>query len=1204
MRCLTFVKPIDSRSDVSVTSGRFRMAAVIKRALALVLSAMLFGGRGEQQQTARDRAEEAARANNRGVALLEQFKYDEAVRAFRRALEIEPRLALARVNLSIALYYARNLAEAEREARAAAEQAPHIPQPFYILGLIARAQNQTDAALAAFKRVRELDPDDVTTEVQLGQLYLHERRYADAIAHLKRAVELEPFHVTASYNLALALIRAGRREEGQRLMQRFEELRQSGYGTALGQNYLEQGRYAEALPSTGAEPELVDPHPPDVTFAEELLVRTDARQDIRSPFGERFALRDWNDALRRRLVAALGGGLVFFDYDGDGDRDLFVVAPERERLLRNDGGRFVDVTDSAMFGRRPEGAIGIGAVAADYDNDGRPDLFVLRDGASALYRNQGDGTFRDVTAQAGIPRLAHLALAAAFVDLDHDGDLDLFIAGFADLARPPAGEPDRQVTFPDDFPAAPHLLLRNNGNGTFTDITAAAQLAGPTGHAIAVAPTDYDNRRDVDLLILHAEGRPALFRNMRDGTFRDVAKEVGITLEGRFRALAMGDVNKDGFTDFFFGAEEAGSRLALSDGRGRFALAAAPVEAATAAQFVDYDNDGLLDLVVGSARGMRVFRSLGRAWSDVSERALATTLRDPLRQPASAASWPSGSAIALAVADADRDGDLDLAVRWPTGAISFGRNEGGNRQGWLRVELSGRVSNRGGIGAKIEMRAGSLWQKLEYVATTPAVEPAEILFGLGPRPQADAVRVLWPSGVVQAETESAPAQPAPLRGEMRLTELDRKPSSCPYLFAWNGERFIFITDFLGGGEMGYWVAPGTYNRPDPDEYVRIDQKHLQPRAGLYELRITNELEEVLYLDRVQLVVIEHPADVEVYPNEGLRARPPSFHLFGVKDLRAPLSAVDEHGHDVRSKIAALDRQYPDDFALLPIRGYAEEHALTLEIEPSRRGRTLLLLTGWTDYAFSSDNVAAWQQGQSLRPPILQVEEAPGTWRTAIADVGFPAGRPQTIVLDVTEACASAGTVDHLSRCRLRLLTNMRIYWDRIVVGTEVTFARRLRWLDPVEAVLRCRGFSSPISPDGREPLIYEYERASRELPWKLMPGRYTRYGDVRPLLVQTDSRFVIAAPGDEIALEFDARAALPKGWARTFLLYASGYSKEMDINSASPDVLAPLPFQGMSRYPYRWPEAYPHGRDLRLYHTRPIRRPLPLLLGADRNSAR
>jgi hypothetical protein len=242
----------------------------------------------------------------------------------------------------------------------------------------------------------------------------------------------------------------------------------------------------------------------------------------------------------------------------------------------------------------------------------------------------------------------------------------------------------------------------------------------------------------------------------------------------------------------------------------------------------------------------------------------------------------------------------------------------------------------------------------------------------------------------------------------------------------------------------------------------------------------------------------------------------------------------------------------------------------------------------------------------LRPPILQVEDGRGHWRTVGADVGFPAGRPQTIVVDVTGACSSARQSE---RCRLRLVTTMRIYWDRILVGTGVAFSRRVRRLDPVTALLRWRGFSSPISPDGREPLVYTYDRVSRELPWKLMPGRYTREGDVRPLLVRTDSRFVIAAPGDEIVLAFDARAEgpLPKGWVRTFLLYANGFSKEMDINSASPDVVAPLPFHGMSRYPYEWPEAYPqtprHARDLGEYHRRPILRSLPLLLGAEKTSS-
>ena len=203
----------------------------------------------------------------------------------------------------------------------------------------------------------------------------------------------------------------------------------------------------------------------------------------------------------------------------------------------------------------------------------------------------------------------------------------------------------------------------------------------------------------------------------------------------------------------------------------------------------------------------------------------------------------------------------------------------------LRVRLTSRVSNRSAVGAKIEMRAGSLRQQHETYAATPAPAPADVLFGLGDRAGADVVRVLWPSGILQAETggepggdRTRPASTGVLTNVLKIEELDRKPSSCPYLYTWNGERFEFITDFLGGGEMGYWLAPGMRNTPDPDEYVRIDSDRLRARNGRYELRITNELEESLFLDRVQLVAVAHPRDVTVHPNEGLVPEPRPFTL--------------------------------------------------------------------------------------------------------------------------------------------------------------------------------------------------------------------------------------------------------------------------------------------------------------------------------------
>ena len=233
-----------------------------------------------------------------------------------------------------------------------------------------------------------------------------------------------------------------------------------------------------------------------------------------------------------------------------------------------------------------------------------------------------------------------------------------------------------------------------------------------------------------------------------------------------------------------------------------------------------------------------------------------------------------------------------------------------------------------------------------------------------------------------------------------------------------------------------------------------------------------------------------------------------------------VKATDDTGHDVTARLARIDRQYPDGFALDPIRGYAAPHTLTLDLG-SDAATSVLLMTGWTDYAFSSDNVAASHSGRALTVPKLEVQDASGAWRTAIEDIGIPVGRPQTVVVDLR------GKVPHGTRV-VRILTNMRIYWDQILVDASgQTFPTTLTRLDPIVADLRWRGFSAEVTPDGREPFGYDYARVTRVSPWKLMPGRYTREGDVRPLLNRTDDVFVISRPGDEIALSFDATALPP-----------------------------------------------------------------------------
>jgi Tfp pilus assembly protein PilF len=1114
-------------------SPRHALAALVCT-LALVLATAV------AQTPPREVIERAYRSNNAGVAWLERFEYARAADAFRDALRLAPSLAIARFNLALALFYDGKLDAARQEVSAARTMGG--PRPDYLLGLIGKAEGRQADAAAAFARVLESDPEDAAASVMLGQTQLQQGNAKAAIVRLQRALELEPTNATAAYNLSVALSRDGHSADAQRVLQRFQTLRESGAAITLGNGYLEQGPYAEAIASTGAERELVDRRVPDVRFVSVPLATRATPADALDPVGRRFTPGELDTNGRRRIAEGMSGGLTLVDIDGDGDLDLLEVSAAREYLWRNRQGQFVRDA-SVRFARPQPGAIGVGAVAGDYNNDGRPDLLILRYGGTALYRNDGGGRFTDVTGTAHLRSApTELPLAAAFADVDHDGDLDIVLPGFVDLDGRGADGP----AFPDGFPAAPLRLWRNNGDGTFTDVTGASRLTG--GRVTALVPTDYDRHRDIDLALSDATGRLALFSNHRDGSFQDVAREAGLNGTGALSSLAAADLNRDGRPDLLAGRTDGPAVLFVSAGRSRFRASPAPggLAGVLAAQLFDYDGDGVTDLLAWTPHGLRLLRSLGDDWQDVTDRALGTLARQARAQPLTAAR-------AIVIADFDADGDEDILLRSRDG-LRLLRNDGGDRAGALAVRLRARISNRSGAGARVEMRAGSLAETREVYAATPSPAPADVAFGLGGRQIADAVRVLWPAGIVQAELQPPRGRP------LVVEELNRKPSSCPYLFAWNGQRFAFVTDFLGGGELGYWLAPGERATPDPDEYVRIPGDALVARDNRYLLRVTNELEEVLFLDHVRLDVVTHRTGVDVYPLEGLLGEPRASGSFqAVRNVRPMLAAVDDSGSDVRPALASIDRRYADGFPLQPIRGYARRHTLTVYVDDRA---DLLLLTGWTDYAFSSDNVAASQRGLPLEPPSVEIRDARGRWRTAIADIGVPVGRPQTIVLDLRQP-ALAG------RRELRIATSMRVYWDRIAAADVDRGPVERRSIAASSAHLSFRGFSSESSPDGREPFAYDYDRVTTTSHWKTPVGDYTAPGDVRDRLERTDDRFVVAAPGDEIALAFDARGLppVPLGWTRTFLLYADGFSKEMDINSASPDSVRPVPSHGMRDTP-------------------------------------
>jgi hypothetical protein len=377
--------------------------------------------------------------------------------------------------------------------------------------------------------------------------------------------------------------------------------------------------------------------------------------------------------------------------------------------------------------------------------------------------------------------------------------------------------------------------------------------------------------------------------------------------------------------------------------------------------------------------------------------------------------------------------------------------------------------------------------------------------------------------------------------------------------------------------------------------VQIDGASLVAVDGRYDIRVTEELREVAYLDAIRLIALDHPAEVDVFTNDKFKGPPfPAFRLFGVRERLYPIAARDHHGRDVLDRILQRDRTYPDGFAR-DYAGVAELHYLELDFgEAAPDNRAILVLSGWVDWADGSTFLGMSQQNAAgLIPPSLQVKNAQGEWETVIEDMGLPAGKPKTIVVDLTGKFLSGSR-------EIRIVTNLCVYWDEIFLGTDSGAPPvRLTELSAESAGLRFRGFSEVvIHPERKQPerFVYGQMRPLHRWNWNPTPGLYTRYGDVRPLLEAVDDLLVIMGSGDELQLRFDATQLpeLAAGWKRNFLLFVDGWAKDGDANTAFSQTVEPLPFHGMPQYPYAAPHAYPadgvHNRYREFYNSRPALR--------------
>ena len=488
------------------------------------------------------------------------------------------------------------------------------------------------------------------------------------------------------------------------------------------------------------------------------------------------------------------------------------------------------------------------------------------------------------------------------------------------------------------------------------------------------------------------------------------------------------------------------------------------------------------------------------------------------------------------------------------------------------------------------MKAGTLYAKQTY-------EGIPLVFRLGEQTEAETVRITWANGLIQNETAR------PLNRMMMVKEAPRLAGSCPMIFTWNGQQFTFLTDVLGVAPLGASSGDGQFFPVDHTEWVSIPGERMQPRGRAYDIRFTEELREVSYIDQIQLQAVDHPAATEIVSNEKFKSPPfPDFRLFGVSRRIYPVTARDQKGNDVRAALLATDGAYPDSFQRNHA-GVAELHTLDLDFgKAAASNHAVLFLHGWVDWADGSTFLGAMQEHRDLTFPYLQVKDSAGKWKTVVEDMGMPSGKPKDMAVDLSGKFLSASR-------EVRIVTNLCVYWDEIYLAEDDAPPQvRLTVVPMSQANLAFRGFSRAIiHPERLQPEMLDYQTVSPTTEWNPTPGKYTRYGAVDALLAEPDDRMVLMGSGDEIQMRFqaDALPPLPAAWTRDFLLKVDGWAKDADANTAFSQSVLPLPFHGMTSYPYPAGQHYPddqaHRDYQREYNTRPALRLIrPLTEGMTR----
>ena len=795
----------------------------------------------------------------------------------------------------------------------------------------------------------------------------------------------------------------------------------------------------------------------------------------------------------------------------------------------------------------------------DYSYDFLPDLAIAGPGGFRLYEQTPQHSFADVTTRT---KLAPAVLQGVYTgawaaDVDADGDLDIVLgAAF--------GTP---------------TVLQNNNDGTWEPIHPFSGIEGLR----AFAWGDFDSDGDGDAAIIDGQGRLAVFENLRGGKFR-LWKNLPTDL-GKVTAISVADPTRRGMMDIV-ALLETGSIVRISlrpDGSGwdheEIALRTeAARDAGTRLLWSDLDNNGAVDLIVSSDAGTKIFLGnpagkLDPLTAVLEERVWSVDETTPNGLPDLIGLDMKGSPVRLV-------NQCKKNYHWI---------EMRPRADFLAVDAQGHATgddriNPFAVGSEAALRTGLLYQKITVNGPT-------LHFGLGENPQAAAVRMIWTNGSSQAEFAKDLKSNTAFIVSQRIV-----PTSCPWLFAWDGKQMSLVTDCIWRSPLGLRInAQGTAGIGQTQDWVKIRGDQLVPHDGYYDLRITAELWETHFFDYLALTTVDHPADTDIWVDERFSVpQQPPLKIYTTTKARPIARATDDTGQDVTATVNTRDGRYLATFGYGQYQGVTRDHYVQVDLPPDAPvDKPLALIAlGWLHPTDSNINVAL-SQGHHTPPQGLSLEipDGKGGWKIAKSGLGFPEGKIKTVFLDLSGLFTSG--IPH----QVRLRTNLEIYWDYIAWATilpDTTPRIENRQL-PTVADLHFRGWSALKPTDPTQPDMPDYDHISGTAQrWLDLEGFCTRFGDVLPLLHSIDDRYLIMNSGDELSLRFPEQKPPASGMVRDYVLIGDGWVKDGNFNTAFPTTVIPLPDHSLHDYvkPPTTLEEDPvyrrHADDWKTYHTRYI----------------